>query len=60
MGASVDVSVGDRGFAVDAASEIAGEIAVNLAVEIALEITMDSAMSLHGVSLLAAAFRGSP
>ena len=44
--------MGDRGFAVNAAMEIA--------VEIAVEIAMASAMDLHGVPLLAAAFRGSP
>ena len=42
------------------AVEIAVEIAVDLAVEIAVEITMASAMGLHGVPPLAAAFRGSP
>ena len=33
---------------------------MDLAVEIAVEIAMASAMGLHGVPLLAAAFRGSP
>ena len=40
--------------------EIAVEIAVDLAVEIAMEIAIASAMDLHGVPPLAAAFRGSP
>ena len=40
--------------------EIFVEIAVDLAVEIAMEIAMASAMGLHGVPLLAAAFRESP
>ena len=48
VGAFVDVSVGDRGFAVGAA------------VGIAVETAIVSAMGLRGVSLLAAAFRGSP
>ena len=55
VGASMDVSVGDRGlpwYAVGAA--------VDLAVKIAAEVAMASAMGLHGVPLLAAAFRGSP
>ena len=71
VGASVDVSVGDRGlpwYAAGAAIEIAVEIAVDLAVEIAVdfsvmiavEIATASATGLHGVALLAAAFRGSP
>ena len=63
VGASVGVSVGDRGllwYAVGAAVDIAVEIAVDLAVEIVVEIAMASATGLHGVELLAAAFRGSP
>ena len=39
---------------------LAVEIAVDLAVEIAVEIAMSSAVGLHSVQLLAAAFRGSP
>ena len=42
------------------AVEIAVEITVDLAVEIAVEIAVASAKGLHGVPLLAAAFRGSP
>ena len=42
------------------AVDITVEIAVDLVVEIAVEIAMASAMGLHGVPLLAAAFRGSP
>ena len=42
------------------AVEIAMEIAVDLAVEIAVEIVMASAMGVHGVPLIAAAFRASP
>ena len=63
VGTSVDVSVGNRGlpwYAVGAAVEIAVEIAVDLAVEIVVEIAMARATGLHGVALLAAAFRGSP
>ena len=60
LGASVDVSMDDCGFVAGAAGEIAGEIAEDLAVEIDTEIAMASAMGLHGVPLLAAAFRGSP
>ena len=56
---SVDVSMCDRGFAVGAAVGIAVEIGVDLAVEIAVEIATASAMGLHGVHLLAEAFRGS-
>ena len=55
VGSSVNVSVGDRGlpwYAVGAAVEIA--------VEIVVEICMASTTRLHGVPLLAAAFRGSP
>ena len=40
--------------------KIGVEIGVDLTMEIAVEITMASAMGLHGVPLLAAAFRGSP
>ena len=36
------------------------EIAVGLTVDVAVKIAMVSAMSLHGVSLPATAFRGSP
>ena len=39
---------------------VAVEIAVNLAVEITVEIAMSSAMGLHDVPVLAAAFHGSP
>ena len=39
---------------------LAVEIAVDLAVEIAVEIAMASVLGLHGVPLLATAFRGSP
>ena len=46
--------------AVELAVGIAVDLAVDLAVEIAVEIAMASAMVLHGVPLLAAAFRGSP
>ena len=35
-------------------------VAVEISVEIAVEIAMASAMGLHGVPLLATAFRGSP
>ena len=55
VGASVNVYVGHRGlpwYAMGAAAEIA--------VESVVEIAMASAMGLHGVPLLAAAFRGSP
>ena len=51
MGASVNVSVGHRGLPWYAAGA---------AVEIAVEIAVASAMGLHGVPLLAAAFRESP
>ena len=60
MGASVDVSSGVRGFVIGDVVEIAGESAADLAVEIASEIAMASAMGLHDVPLLAAAFRRSP
>ena len=40
--------------------KIGVEIGVDLTMEIAVEITMASAMGLHGVPLLAAAFCGSP
>ena len=50
-----------RGCLPSVAVEIAVKIAVDLAVEIAVEIAMaSSAMGLHGVPLLAAAFRGGP
>ena len=55
MGDYADVSMGDHGlpwFAVGAA--------VELAVELAVKIALASAVRLHGVPLLAAAFRGSP
>ena len=45
--------MGDRGFA------MAVELVVEVAVE-TVEIAMASAMGLHGVPLLTAAFRGSP
>ena len=73
MGVSVGVSVGvfvsdavvfsveiAVVIAMDFAVEIAVVIAMDFAVEIAVEITMASALGLHGVQLLAAAFRGSP
>ena len=40
--------------------EVAVEIAVDPVVEIAVEIVIASAIGLHGVTLLAVAFRGSP
>ena len=70
VGVSVGVNVGlsvvprlavvCRGCLPWLAVDIAVEIAVDLTVEIAAEIAMASAMGLHGVPLLAAAFRGSP
>ena len=51
VGAAVDAAVGDRGLP---------WYVVGAALEIAVEITMASAMGLHGVPLLAAAFSGSP
>ena len=47
-------------YAVGAAVEIAVEIAVDFAAEIVVEIAMASATGLHGLELLATAFRGSP
>ena len=52
VGASADVSVGDDGFAVDAA--------VGIAVHSGVDIAMASAIGLHGVTLLATTFRRSP
>ena len=63
VGGFVDLSVRGRGlpwYAVGTTVEIAAEISADLAVEIAVEIAMASAMDLHGVPLLAVAFRGSP
>ena len=55
VGASMDLFVGDRGL-----PWYAMGAAVDLAVKIAAEVAMASAMGLHGVPLLATAFRGSP
>ena len=51
VGAAVDAAVGDHGLP---------RYVGGAAVEIAVEITMASAMGLHDVPLLAAAFNGSP
>ena len=62
-GVSAGDSVDARGWqrqGVGAAEEVAMDSAVDIAVEIAVACAMASAMGLHGVPLLAAAFRASP
>ena len=60
MVSSVDVSVGDRGlpwYTVNAFVDIDGKIFVDLVVEVAVESSLACALSLLGVTLLAAEFR---